>query len=85
MPSKLILNGPLFFIYLFIFHFLLDISLTHLFDERRVRWKHVVRTFGIRQTCVVHTLLIIHERYANAGRTLLYAVISHGMPGIRYE
>ena len=44
-----------------------------------------MRTFGIRQTCVVHTLLISHERYANAGRTLLYAVISYGTPGIRYE
>ena len=44
-----------------------------------------MRTFGIRQTCVVHTLLISHERHANAGRTLLYAVISHDTPGIRYE
>ena len=42
-------------------------------------------TFGIRQTYVVHTLLISHERYANAGRTLVYAVISHDTPGIRYE
>ena len=37
-----------------------------------------MHTFGIRQTYVVHTLLISHERYANAGRTLLYAVISQG-------
>ena len=44
-----------------------------------------MRTFGIRQPCVVYTLLISHERYANAGRTLLYAVISHGTPDIRYE
>ena len=44
-----------------------------------------MRTFGIRQTCVVHALLISHERYAYAGRTLLYAVISHDTPAIRYE
>ena len=46
-----------------------------------------MRTFGIRQTYVVrvHTLLISRESYDNAGRTLLYAVISHGTPGIRYE
>ena len=44
-----------------------------------------MRTFGIRQTYVVHALLISHERYANVGRTLLYAVISHDAPGIRYE
>ena len=44
-----------------------------------------MRTFGIRQTCVVHTVLISHEGHVNAGRTLLYAVMSHGTPGIRYE
>ena len=44
-----------------------------------------MRTFVIRQTFVVHTFLISQERYANAGRTLLYAVISHDTPGIRFE
>ena len=44
-----------------------------------------MHTFGIRPTYVVHTLLISQERYANAGRTLLYAVISNDTPGIRYE
>ena len=55
------------------------------FEERQVRQKHAVHTFGIRQTYVVHTFLIRQERHANAGRTLLYAVISHDAPGIRYE
>ena len=64
----------------------MDVCLIHIFFyERRVRSEHAVHTLGIRQTCVLHTLLISHERYANAGRTLLYAVISHGTPLIRYE
>ena len=37
-----------------------------------------MHTFGIRQTYVVRTLLISHERYANAGRTLLYVMIRQG-------
>ena len=41
---------------------------------------------GIRQACVVHTLLISYERIvANAGRTQLNAVKSHATSGIRYE
>ena len=42
-----------------------------------------MHTFGIRQAYVVHTLLISHERYSNARRALLYAVISHDTPEIR--
>ena len=72
----------LLFIYLIIYFICLT---PFFFEERQVLQKHAVHTFGIRQTYVVHTLLISHERYANAGHTLLYAVISHDTPWIRYE